>query len=459
MAINMFSVLKPSAIPSVVAFNTGCIYDLMTGDFQRGYDGKWYCRGGLGAWITGVMGRGNTFKSSIADSLIARVMAIYGGNDSLETQGMAYDTEQIKDICRFERCSDELGLKLTPDQFCIRSGAEVDLESMWDEIKAIGEFRLNNKKDFLVETPFVDPMTDKRLVSWLPAPLLIDALSSSISSNEEALLGNGIAAKETTRSYMLDGLKKSLMLRHLRPACERYGFATVICVTVGNNIAIDPMSHPSKPLPFMRQGDQPKGASSKILDLPRNLIQTLKCDPLQNKGPDGITSEYGSESAGAPSDLIEVSIGLQRSKNNCSGNVTPMVFSQTHGLRNSLSNYHYLRRQKYFGLVGSNANHRAALYPEVNLTRNTFRDKAQDDPKLRRAIELIVHYHYIKMNWSLPQEVLALFNDTPEELFEKMQKSGSAKTDEILASRSYWTIKDDGRPYMSILDVLELLQK
>jgi hypothetical protein len=136
-----------------------------------------------------------------------------------------------------------------------------------------------------------------------------------------------------------------------------------------------------------------------------------------------------------------------------------MVFSQTHGLRNSLSNYHYLRRQKYFGLVGSNANHRAALYPEVNLTRNTFRDKAQDDPELRRAIELIVHYHYIKMNWSLPQEVLALFNDTPEELFEKMQKSGSAKTDEILASRSYWTIKDDGRPYMSILDVLELLQK
>jgi hypothetical protein len=63
------------------------------------------------------------------------------------------------------------------------------------------------------------------------------------------------------------------------------------------------------------------------------------------------------------------------------------------------------------------------------------------------------------MNWSLPQEVLALFTYTPEELFEKMQKSGSVKTDEILASRSYWTIKDDGRPYMSILDVLELLQK
>lgn len=451
---NPLDALSPVAIPPVVMFNTGTFYDLMSGDFQKGHDGKWYCRGGLGPFVTAIVGRGNTYKSTMGDSFIGRSMAIYP-----ETTGAIFDTETIKDVARFNRCSGELGLCADATRIIIQSGASIDLGSVWEQIKALGAFKLKNQKDLMVETPWVDPFTGKRITTWAQTMVFIDALTTLISKEEEQLIAAGLDAKEVKTMWFLDGNKKAALLRHIRPAAERFGLSVVMCAAVGGSMNIDPMSRPTKPLQFMKQGDSTKGGSPQLLTIPRNFIQTMGASTLTSKTASGTEPEYPNETDSPLTDLNEVSIALFRGKNNCAGNITPLVVSQTDGLQNDLTHYHYLRRNNYFGLLGNQVNHRPAFTGDLSVNRRSFRAKAASDPALRRSVELCAHLLYVRQNWAMPNEIRSLFAVEPEELAKRIEKAPAAVRNEILGSRSYWTTAETDQPYLSIIDVLEILTK
>ena len=257
MSFNPFSVLAPQDIPPICMFNTGTFYDLQSGDLQIGYDGKWYIRGGFGAFITAILGRGNSFKSTLGDSFIARMLAIYH-----EMFAGIYDNESIKDHARFIRCAGGLIIPELEQRVVIRF--DTPLGEVWDQLGAITNDKEKHRKDLMVETPFVNPRTDERLVCWAPTVVFMDSLTETRCLDELKLLTDGLDEKTTKTAWLVDGNKKAMFLRHLRPLCERYGLIVILTGAIGDNSSMDPMAPPTKQLPFMKQRDRSKGLSTKI---------------------------------------------------------------------------------------------------------------------------------------------------------------------------------------------------
>ncbi len=72
----MFEGIDDDTAPRIL-FNTGTFFDIMTGNFEVGHDGQAFLNGGLGPFITGLHGRGNTYKSTLMDSLMVGVLRNY----------------------------------------------------------------------------------------------------------------------------------------------------------------------------------------------------------------------------------------------------------------------------------------------------------------------------------------------------------------------------------------------
>lgn len=453
--MSVFSALSPCEslqIP-ITLYNTGTLYDYLVGDAVRGYDGKWYIRGGLGTFITGCAGRNGTFKSTLMDGLIARVMQYYPGIETL-----IHDSEGSKDIQRVIACGGTPCAGIDPNRITLISSTNSDVQSLWKQVSEIGAHKEANKDQYLVETPFVDPMTGKRIMSWIPTVVFVDSLSELESLDERTMLADkdGLNDKKIKTVWMVDGNKKTLLIRHLRKACEAWGMIVVCTAHVGDNIAMDSYMPPAKQFQHLRQADHLKGVGSKFGFLARILVAT-RCSLLQSTDKDEVL--YGDTTRVPPKDLNEVTIGVVRTKNNLSGGEVPFVISQSRGLLNDITNYHYLRSNDYYGLVGNKVTHACAWTPDAKMTRNTASAVSSKSYENARALELCAQLCFIRNNWSIASRFPAVMT-TPEELYTKLQTT-SPKIDEILASTGVWQYQrtKDSRSYMSILDVLDLLSK
>jgi len=140
-----------------------------------------------------------------------------------------------------------------------------------------------------------------------------------------------------------------------------------------------------------------------------------------------------------------------------------MVVSQRDGILPDMSNYHYLRKNDYFGLIGNSREHKPAM-TDIVLSRGTVRAKLNDqtnpgNPKLGHALELIAQLSYIQDNWAGNTAGDVDFSMKPKVLAEKLLASDGPTTDDILSSRSWWTYdKTNTQPYMSLYDVLAIAQ-
>lgn len=450
--LSALSVADTLRIP-ITLYNTGTLLDLTLGSASRGVDKKWYIHGGLGTFITGCAGHNGTFKSTVMDGMAARVMHYYDG-----TETVAHDTEGSKSQQRMITCGGPICRDLDPARIDIRSGKNTDVQTVWKHVQEIGAYKEAHVDDYLRESPFLDPLTCKPVRVWVPTILFIDSFTELESVEETDMMADkdGLNDKKIKTVWMVDGNKKTLLTRHLRKACETYGIIIICTAHIGDNIAMDSYSPPTKQFQHMKQADRLKGVGSRFEFLARTLLST-KSTVLQDNDKAAL---YGSEQEQIPpTDQNEVAITTVRTKERIAGGVIPFVVSQSYGLLNELTYYHYLRCNDYFGLVGNKVTQASALLPTVKMTRNSASRVLAERYEHARAMELCAQFHYIKQNWMLAEKFPAL-NLEPTAFYEQLQKT-SPKIDEILASTGVWQYDrpKDARPYMSILDVLELLNK
>ncbi len=435
-------------------FNTGTVFDLMTGKAVRGHDNKWYITGGLSNHINGLYGINNCFKSTCMDGLAGRVTAIYGADTEI------YDTEGSKDMALqdFVRRSGSLGPEIDLNNVVMFSAAEQSLGKIFSHIKEICETKAKNKKDFIIETPFVDIMTGKPQVGWVPTIVYIDSFSEAFSDNEEDLLNKeGIEGGKTQTWAMVDGGKKTVFIRQIRKYCETHGLILICTAHVGGNIDMsNSYLPPPKKSQHMKQSESLKNVGSKFYSLTKTLVNVHSPTILL----DGNKEPMYCHGNTPQSDINQVLMKMIRCKSNLSGPSFPMVFSQIHGFLSTVTYYHYLKQNGYRGLVGNKVSHNCAFKPDISLSRNTLREKAATDYELRRAIELCGQMVFLQNYWIPIPELMDTWNMDPNDFWEALSKKHSAKISDILNSRGYWTPNGVGeRPYMSIFDVMELLKK
>ena len=441
-------------------FNSGSLYDLMTGSFHVCDDGKYRLSGGFGGFITGAHGYGNTYKTTMMQSFVAGAMRIYP-----EAYEVLVDTEGRKDKTRVAYFNDTIlnnpdrDIDITP-RISLKGGSEFCINGTWEYVKKLVEIRKKNKKALMVETPFTDIRTGQRALAWEPLIVFIDSLTELESTEEDEMINSaatGIEDGKNKTIWLVDGNKKTVLVRHLRKVAEEYGIIVICTAHTGGNIAMDPRSPPTKQLQHMKQADAMKGVGSRFEFLTQTLVQTRSCAVLTDSAkeplyPDGPTPD---------NDLNEVILSVQRNKTNSSGQSVPFVVSQSQGMLNTATNLHYIRSvADYQGLNGgpSKPKHACVWLPETNFSRKDFRALAASNYELDRAIELTAQFAFIKNNWNLRTLNPGLqqaFQLTPEQIFDKLN-SKKANLRQLLQTTGYWTIEGQGsgREYMSIFDFL-----
>lgn len=150
-------------------------------------------------------------------------------------------------------------------------------------------------------------------------------------------------------------------------------------------------------------------------------------------------------------DLVCVTMTILRNKSGPSGLTTQVIYSQLEGLLPSLTEFHYVKENDRFGLQGNDRNYQMVLLPDVNLSRTTVRGKLDENPKLRRAVNITCELCQMHNYWHHAAELLC----TPQELYEDLRKLGY-DWDVLLNTRGWWTTDDHPTPFLSTYDLLRM---
>lgn len=456
---NLFSEVKIPDSTVVPMCNTGTLLDYITGAMVPGVDGQTYTDGGV-APTNGVHGPAGSFKSTVSDGMLINAQERFPGSQHLnyDTENCKRDKNRLVRMCSLYRddpVKREAHLKDMAERTRLKNTSDYTyLEDFLEDMYKLCDAKRKHIKDFTVETPLYDPYTGKNKLMILPTFVSIDSLSkATLKGLDAVLLKHGDTSSEANMAAAREALMKNRVLRRIPSIAESLG---IYFMFVGQNTKVMETgnSMPSKEMQHMRAGEKVKGVGSDFLyslqsDIevrqPRLCLDGNKeCDYPY---PSGLTN---------PAEMSEVNFTVVRSKNSSSGTRFQPVVSQSNGYEPALSNYNYLRNHKYFGLGRDPVRPRPALRPDTFFMRTTAYEKLLDY-RTFRAVEIVAQLHMVQTHWTIMDKTVP-FDITPEQLYEKMSKSGYMQ-DDILASRGWWTyngtqFKD--QPYMSLMDILRL---
>jgi hypothetical protein len=438
--MSVFAKLRKAEHSANVMYNTGTMLDISTGAFMPG-DKCRILNGGVNM-ITAIGGREQTYKSSVSLTYFGKLMENYP-----EADGVIYDTEFS--IAGKDRVIDLAGIKDREDfedRTSLVDKSNYDLDGFFEIIREIETEKVKHKNDYLIETPFIG-RDGKPIITMRPTFVAIDSWTAMTSAAEEEMFKDGKIDNSTNTSFMVDGNKKSKMMRQLPLISKRAGIIFIITAHVGNKIDMNSYVPSNKDLPMMRSSDKLKGVGSQFKFLVSNLIETRKVSLIQDSKKNCFYDYEGSHAM----ELQLVESIICRCKNNMSGSIVPHIVSQRHGIQDTLDYYHIMRKAKISPFDKNGVTKLPIV--DKSYTRNSIRKLIKNDYEFKRALEIIGQYYYSTICYG--KSVLPLTTSEFISVFEKNKD----KHEEILNSTGIWSFsKNQDRKYMSIVDIANKLK-
>lgn len=454
--------LVPNFEPAPVVkamINIGALLDVPTGIWLTGIHGEKVLNGGL-AFLTGLTGIGNNFKSTIMHYMLMSAMARIA--PQMHTNCASYDTElnmheqHIRDLSKsFEYFKDK---DVFNDQYWSITDLTRYKANKWYEILKEYLNQKQKEKELLVNSPFVD-RNGKLMPMIVPSFGEIDSFTEFQSDSEAKLLEENELGESGANTYhMRAGLIKARFLSEapvVTAAGYHYLAMTAQLGKEGPAMQTGPMpAQPIKKLQFLKNGDKMKQVTDKFTFATQNCWHCYNAAPLINQNTKA--AEYPTskvESTTGDTDLMLVTLRQLRSKSGLTGYTLELVVSQREGVMPSLTEFHFLRTNKQFGMEGNLINYCMALYPDCKLSRTVVRDKLASDAKLRRAVNISSEL--------LQMRIFQKFEDDfwcdPKTLYDDLKAKGY-DWDMLLQTRGWWTINNDTypQPYLSTYDLLNM---
>lgn len=461
MIKNLFTT-KPaheSIDPYKILYNIGCLMDLPTGSYVRGMKGENIINGGFGALIA-MVGRPNVFKSTIMHymtlSAASRIMS--GGYAPYIN---TYDSEVNMHLGRLTALARRFKEFVNVDLF------EEGIWKITDAVKHLGDEwykllkewirndKIKNRKNYILKTPFIDKKGEA-IPTIFPTFSQIDSLTKFITADVEEIGNkNDLGTSGGNMIFARQGLGKARLLMELPAVCNAGAHYTICTAHVGeiNMMGMQPHQQPQKKLQHMRQGEKIKGAPDDFFFLTNSLWQAMSSTVYFNNGTKCPEYPKTREMKDVESvDLNKVTMKLLRNKSGPSGYTFDILVSQTEGVLNSLSEFHFIKENDRFGLEGNNTNYHLAILPDVNIQRTTIREQLDTNEKLCRAVKITADILQIKQ----------LYPDLPfvipdmKDLHAKLEKEYG--WDVLFATRDYWTFNqyEHEVPFLSAMDILEM---
>lgn len=439
--------------------NIGGLLDIPTGYTVTGAKGEKITMGGL-ADIYATSGAGNSYKS-----VFSYFVAMSAANHIAATHEpyiSIYDTEnninenRINNLAsRFEYLTNNAtdadeGFIETSDKSILHG------DVWWNETKNYSKEVQKDPEAKVKFTAFVDK-NKKPLVDIIPSIILVDSFSKFESKASLDLLDRAKKDDSSTSTYYLQsGGFKSKMLTELTMISPRANLFFITTAHIGTKFGINEnkYSKPAKTLGYLKEGEELKKVTKEFTYLTKVLWKVLGVSPL--KSDDGKTPLYPMKGAvNTKTDLNIIRIEALRNKSGASGVVLEIVVSQSEGVLPTLSEFHFIKTNGYYGLGGNPRNFHSVFLPKISLSRTTVREKIDRNKKLRRAIKITADLLQYEIYRPEIRKMNLLM--TPEELYKKMMELGYDWND-LLETRDWWAIDQYNEKIPHFLSTLDLLE-
>lgn len=443
---------KPAFRPAI---NIGCMLDISTGKYELGKHGEMILNGGLGS-LTGIASRPNNFKTALAVYMLAMTRRAMPGSAA-----MIYDTEgTLNPVARFSSLSvafeelKELDWE-QDEQFHFTDLSRYTGDEFFKIFRTALLEKEKAEKDYLRTTPFLDMNGNKKKCLY-PTMGLIDSFSKFIvTAVAEMYEKNAIGASGNNTDAMTNGKAKNQLFNQMPQVCAKSGTYMILTAHVGDIIQMEMYPTDKRNLSEMKKDTVLKGVSSGFYSLPNNVFDIMTNKPLLNKDKMPIYPLDNSTAMQGDSDLRILEVKNLRGKGGITGLVFNLIVSQTEGLLPALSEFHYCKEAGW-GIGGNLQNYFVELCPDVKLGRTIVRKKLNEDPKLRRAVEIQAEMLQLIQfqRWTAEQVC------DPKTLYEDLKKMGY-DWDVILGeTRGYWVCEEDEslieKKFLSTYDLLRM---
>ena len=457
----MFPTLKAGfeLSPTIrMMFNVGAGLDIPTGTYVKGAKGEMILNGGLSN-LSAIVGRGNMYKSSVAYYMAMSVA------DRMFSTARAYinvyDTEinlQDNSIRRFFNGFDNLkNVDIINEGMLDITDRVIYPADKWYNI--LKDF-MNNKvdnKEYLIDTPFLDRDGKSLIKIPIPSMTIVDSFTKFSTSYDDKLLDeNELGDSGTNMSYVRQGGAKAKFLSEIPPKTAKSCNMTILTAWINEkmNLGAGPYTPPpAKKLASLKQDENIKGVSTDFTFAMSSCWYAFNSELLihkESKTP--LYPKNVKEEESGDTDLNLISLKQLRCKTGPTNIVIKIVVSQTEGVKPSLTEFHYLKERDY-GFQGNKQNYQLVLYPSINLNRTTIRDKLDNNPKLRRAINITSELSQMKQYYRLMRSSIP----EPEQLYDFLIKNGY-DLDLIMSTRGWATVDNYNCPipFLSTKDLIDM---
>lgn len=385
-----------------IGYNVETMLDNFTGQYHTGIYGDKLLSGGAYSSVL-ITGRGNTIKSTTGLMIQTRVMDRYPS-----ATGTVNDTEDsIVGIFRIEHLSARIAPGLVKNRafydtnrYRISNSSSVKeptttkwFDRLSERIRA--RMKKNVKADYIT-TPFLDPMDEsgKSFIKLLKLVIpFMDSMSkATIDLTQEVIDKAATDSGDQNIVAARESLIKGRMMREIPRLAGAGGSSWIITAHMGDKMQLMESGHVQSKLTFINAKVTLKHAPEPVTFLTTYILYSNHLKPLMNDGdkkspmypqPD----EFGL-SLEKDIDLMELHMMTLRSKVGLTGVEWCYVISQTDGYFIPLSHFHFIKKYK-FGLDGLGSQWLTLqLLPDVKLSRTTIFDKADNDYRVERALEI-----------------------------------------------------------------------
>lgn len=458
-----FNFAMKDRIKPKIYLNVGCCLDIPASSLIVGARGETIYNGGLGQ-ILGIVGAGNNYKSTITHYL-----SLAAGRSIMEatpTYLMTRDTEINVNIDRLEKLAQRFPVYgehpiTSEDASWIVTDSTSISDNAWAaELFKYMEEKMKDKSNYIKLECFLDPYTKKPMEVPIPTIVSLDSLTAFEADSVSEMLSGDLDSKDTNTYAMKQGLFKTKFISQLPAKCTASGTYMLLTAHTGEKVNMEtkPWLEPSKKLQYLKAGDNIKGVGSNFTFYTNIAYQAHTGSPFYNQGTKG--PEYPKDSNDImKNDLNKVTLTALRNKAGASGIDIEILISQNEGVLPTLTEFHLLRTNKSntpgWGISGNDRSYHLDLRPDVSLSRTTVRGKIDNDPRLRRAIQLTAELLQLSQYHKPIMSTEAWC--TPAELYQDLKEQGY-DWDRLLDTRSYWTPNQYTHqvPYLSAVDLLKM---
>lgn len=466
--------------------NLGACLDVPTGTWLPGKYGERILNGGFG-FITGVVGIANNFKSTTANCMKAKAASRVFEScfrpekksekklKRMKTSISDYDTEvnaqehRLKTLVASIRFFYDHNIDLFDYEQMLWKTTDKTVaagDEFFEKIKEFIAIKRKLRKDYLVDTPFIDRDGTSLLQVILPTFGGIDSLTDFNTEAEEKIMDdNKLGDSGANMLFARGGLLKTRLLNEL-PALTGGGYHYMtLMAKLNKEMAMGGgpggAAIPRKSMQYLKPGEKIVGAGNNFTYATSVTWNAYDAKPLLdgNRMPEYQHPDSPALSMG-DTDLNIVKLTCLRNKNGPTGMTIPIIVTQREGIQFELTQFNYIRefvssdKGKRPGIIGKGAYFTLALYPEGTITRNTLRGKIAEDEKLRNAI----HYTCEILETSVYHPAIwADYACDLEDLHADLIKLGY-DWDLLLKCRPYFVFNNDAHPvpFLSSFDLLRM---